>query len=99
MITKCHFRRVVVSHPASDRPGRPFMQRRHFLKNSLLGASLALFAHSAPRANAASGNTTADSPTLPALPKRDRVRVAFLLGEHANVIDTMGPWEVFQDAT
>jgi transcriptional regulator GlxA family with amidase domain len=75
------------------------MQRRHFLKDSLLGASLALFAHSARRANADAGNATTDSGTLPALPKRDRVRVAFLLGEHANVIDTMGPWEVFQDAT
>jgi transcriptional regulator GlxA family with amidase domain len=31
------------------------------------------------------------------LPKRQRVRVAFLLGESANVIDTAGPWEVFQD--
>lgn len=31
------------------------------------------------------------------LPKRQRVRVAFLLGEGANVIDTAGPWEVFQD--
>ena len=74
------------------------MQRRHFLKDSL-GASLALFAHSSPRANAASGKTNADTDTLPTLPKRDRVRVAFLLGGHANVIDTMGPWEVFQDAT
>jgi transcriptional regulator GlxA family with amidase domain len=27
------------------------------------------------------------------------VRVAFMLGEHANVIDTAGPWEVFQDAS
>lgn len=32
-----------------------------------------------------------------ALPRRRRVRVAFLLGENANVIDTAGPWEVFQD--
>jgi transcriptional regulator GlxA family with amidase domain len=31
------------------------------------------------------------------LPRRERVRVAFLLGESANVIDTAGPWEVFQD--
>lgn len=31
------------------------------------------------------------------LPKRERVRVAILLGESANVIDTAGPWEVFQD--
>ena len=32
------------------------------------------------------------------LPPRKRVRVAFLLGDSANVIDTAGPWEVFQDA-
>jgi transcriptional regulator GlxA family with amidase domain len=34
---------------------------------------------------------------LAALPERKHVRVAFLLGENANVIDTAGPWEVFQD--
>ncbi|WP_309087825.1 DJ-1/PfpI family protein [Phenylobacterium sp.] len=28
---------------------------------------------------------------------RDGIKVAFLLGENANVIDTAGPWEVFQD--
>ena len=32
-----------------------------------------------------------------ALPKRERVRVAFMLGDSTNVIDTAGPWEVFQD--
>jgi transcriptional regulator GlxA family with amidase domain len=31
------------------------------------------------------------------LPRRKQIRVAFLLGESANVIDTAGPWEVFQD--
>jgi transcriptional regulator GlxA family with amidase domain len=31
------------------------------------------------------------------LPRRKQVRVAFLLGDSANVIDTAGPWEVFQD--
>lgn len=31
------------------------------------------------------------------LPPRKRIKVAFLLGENANVIDTAGPWEVFQD--
>jgi transcriptional regulator GlxA family with amidase domain len=34
---------------------------------------------------------------LGVLPRRDRVKVAFMLGEGANVIDTAGPWEVFQD--
>jgi transcriptional regulator GlxA family with amidase domain len=31
------------------------------------------------------------------LPRRKQIRVAFLLGESANVMDTAGPWEVFQD--
>lgn len=31
------------------------------------------------------------------LPKRDSVKVAFMLGENTNMIDTAGPWEVFQD--
>jgi transcriptional regulator GlxA family with amidase domain len=43
-----------------------------------------------------------DSPALPprplALPDDGVVRTAFLLGPHVNVIDTAGPWEVFQDA-
>lgn len=29
---------------------------------------------------------------------RDGIKVAFLLGDNTNVIDTAGPWEVFQDA-
>ena len=32
-----------------------------------------------------------------ALPKREQVRVAFMLGDNTNMIDTAGPWEVFQD--
>ena len=40
------------------------------------------------------GQTSVSEP----LPKRNRVRVAFLLGDSTNVIDTAGPWEVFQDA-
>ena len=31
------------------------------------------------------------------LPRRDQVKVAFMLGDTANMIDTAGPWEVFQD--
>lgn len=66
------------------------MQRRQFIGSSLL-ASIAVFGGAA-RAAAPSA-----APAAP-LPKRKRVRVAFMLGEHANVIDTFGPWEVFQDA-
>lgn len=29
---------------------------------------------------------------------RDGIKVAFMLGDNTNVIDTAGPWEVFQDA-
>jgi len=32
------------------------------------------------------------------LPQRKMILVAFMLGEGANVIDTAGPWETFQDA-
>lgn len=31
------------------------------------------------------------------LPRRDTIKVAFLLGEGTNVIDMAGPWETFQD--
>lgn len=59
--------------------------RRDFLRGTLGGVSIAFFG---------AGSTASGA----ALPKRDRVNVAFLLGEGANVIDTAGPWEVFQDA-
>lgn len=65
------------------------MHRRKFI-GTAFAASVALF--NAGKAAAAEGG-------LPArLPKRGRVKVAFMLGDHANVIDTTGPWEVFQDA-
>jgi transcriptional regulator GlxA family with amidase domain len=66
------------------------MQRRNFI-GTTLAAAIALFG-AAPRAAAAEAQSTAKP-----LPRRDRVRVAFMLGEGANVIDTAGPWEVFQD--
>lgn len=43
----------------------------------------------------------AAAPTLSAaapLPQRKMILVAFMLGDGANVIDTAGPWEAFQDA-
>lgn len=66
------------------------MQRREFIGTSL-AASVALFGSFADAA-------APGAPPKP-LPRRDRVRVAFMLGDNANVIDTAGPWEVFQDAT
>lgn len=67
------------------------MHRRTFLSTSVAAASLAVFARPAAAAaqNKSSGAT--------ALPRRKKIRVAFMLGEGSNVIDTAGPWEVFQD--
>ncbi|HEU0225616.1 MAG TPA: DJ-1/PfpI family protein [Steroidobacteraceae bacterium] len=64
------------------------MHRRQFI-NTTLAATVALFGPGL--AQAATGGTPAP------LPKRARIRVAFMLGDNANVIDTAGPWEVFQD--
>jgi transcriptional regulator GlxA family with amidase domain len=69
---------------------RTHMKRRTFIGSSF-AASIALFG-GARGAHAAA----ATSPAA-ALPRRKQVRVAFLLSEGANVIDTAGPWEVFQD--
>jgi transcriptional regulator GlxA family with amidase domain len=68
------------------------MKRRHLLQGALGGASIAWFASNGLAQNA--GTSVPDR-----LPKREPVRVAFMLGENANMIDTAGPWEVFQDAT
>ena len=57
------------------------MNRRHVLGGGI-AATVAVFGAAA---------------TIGTLPRRDRVKVAFMLGEGANVIDTAGPWEVFQD--
>lgn len=45
-------------------------------------------------AAAAAGTTAVAQRLTP----RDGIKVAFLLGDNTNVIDTAGPWEVFQDA-
>jgi transcriptional regulator GlxA family with amidase domain len=76
------------------------MDRRTFVHCSVAGAALGLFT-STRLAQAQTPTARADAPTdaLPRLPSRDRIRVAFLLGNSANVIDTAGPWEVFQDVT
>lgn len=59
------------------------MKRRHFIAQGITALSIAGVA----------GATQATS----RLPVRKSIRVAFLLGAGANVIDTAGPWEVFQD--
>ena len=58
------------------------LTRRDLLARSIGCASLAVFG-----AGALAGS----------LPKRDRIKVAFLLGDGTNVIDMAGPWETFQD--
>ena len=40
---------------------------------------------------------TDDTPLKP--PKRGRIKVAFAISRHANVIDLAGPWETFQDVS
>jgi transcriptional regulator GlxA family with amidase domain len=66
------------------------MNRREMIQAGLGGAALAIAGAGAAVAQVAAG--------VGPLPQRDRIRVAFLLGESTNMIDTAGPWEVFQDA-
>jgi transcriptional regulator GlxA family with amidase domain len=70
------------------------MHRRQFI-GTTLAASVALFGcrQAATEETAAAPQGAAPAP----LPERRHVKVAFMLGEGANVIDTAGPWEVFQD--
>jgi transcriptional regulator GlxA family with amidase domain len=58
------------------------LTRRRFLAGSAGCASVAVLG-----ATATGGG----------LPRRDNIKVAFLLGDGTNVIDMAGPWEVFQD--
>ncbi len=66
------------------------MQRRE-----LLGGSLALSV--ALLSPAFAQQSAGPATPLKGLPRRSSVRVAFMLGDNANMIDTAGPWEVFQD--
>lgn len=70
------------------------MQRRQFI-GTTIAATVALFGcgRAATEESTAAAQDSAPAP----LPKRNRVKVAFMLGDGANVIDTAGPWEVFQD--
>lgn len=70
------------------------MHRRRFI-GTTLATTVALFGCS--RADSGEAAGAQSQTTLAPLPGRDRVKVAFMLGEGANVIDTAGPWEVFQD--
>ena len=76
------------------------MQRKTFLALALAGAA------GAPVAGAGLARALDEEahpePSLRRRPLRvpadGAIRVAFVLGPMANVIDTAGPWEVFQDA-
>lgn len=70
------------------------MNRRHFI-GTTFAASVALFG--CGKAATEEAAATAKGPALAPLPQRSRIKVAFMLGDGANVIDTAGPWEVFQD--
>ncbi len=74
------------------------MTRRRFLLSSAVAAGAAVPA-------AAWTVTRGEDRSERALPRRPlkvpadgQMRVAFAIGEGVNVIDTAGPWEVFQDA-
>ena len=75
------------------------MNRRELLKTAagsaaiaMVGGSAAVSAQPQPQQQ-----SQPQQPNQP-LPRRERVVVAFLLGESTNMIDTAGPWEVFQDS-
>jgi transcriptional regulator GlxA family with amidase domain len=91
MMLHCPVRHSIWRQDFSTLLGENAMQRRQFISRTLGSATIAAFAHAGAKAEKA----TTDK--LRPLPKRDRVRVAFMLSDSANVIDTAGPWEVFQD--
>ncbi len=66
-------------------------------RRECLGGSLALSV--ALLSPALAQQAASPATPLQSLPRRGAVRVAFMLGDNANMIDTAGPWEVFQDVT
>jgi transcriptional regulator GlxA family with amidase domain len=76
------------------------MHRRTFVTRTLGATTLAVFGQAGCHAEVAPPQpATAGAGNLEPLPERRTTKIAFLLGEGANVIDTAGPWEVFQDVT
>lgn len=79
------------------------MKRRTFVKSggatALSVPALALLGRAgAARANYEFAPAIMDETPLKP-PARGRVRVAFVISRHANVIDLAGPWETFQDVS
>jgi transcriptional regulator GlxA family with amidase domain len=73
------------------------MKRKAFLAAAAAGVGLPVAGIGVARAL-----TDEERPALPAsplpVPNDGVIRTAFMIGPHVNVIDTAGPWEVFQDA-
>ena len=75
------------------------MKRRNFLIMSgatAVGGSAALFLNNKITAQT---NSKKDDSLKLTPPKTGAIPVAFLLSDRFTVIDSMGPWEVFQDAS
>src|SRR5262245_37491304 len=64
--------------------------RRHFLKDTASVGAIALF-------SSRLGFSAEQSKPLE-VPASGRIKVAFMIGDNTNMIDTAGPWEVFQDS-
>jgi transcriptional regulator GlxA family with amidase domain len=73
------------------------VKRRAFLAAAAAGVGLPVAGIGIARAL-----TDEEASALPGRPLRvpadGLIRTAFMIGPHVNVIDTAGPWEVFQDA-
>jgi transcriptional regulator GlxA family with amidase domain len=79
------------------------MDRRRFVSTSLVTGAAASLGAVGLVALTTSASHPGSSPHTAAgvgalTPPQGPVKVAFAIGEHFNVIDTSGPWEVFQDA-
>jgi transcriptional regulator GlxA family with amidase domain len=78
------------------------MNRRQFVSTSLAAGAASLSVAGLVGASRSvlipdsNRETSGGAGLLP--PAREPVKVGFVIGEHFNVIDTSGPWEVFQDA-
>jgi transcriptional regulator GlxA family with amidase domain len=69
------------------------MNRRQALGSALAGG---LLMASTPKATALDLPASAPAAPIP-LPKDGKIKVAFVISNHANVIDLAGPWETFGD--
>jgi transcriptional regulator GlxA family with amidase domain len=74
------------------------VNRRRFVAGAAgLGVGVPLAAAAFGRASSSSEPESLPDRPLP-VPAEGAIRTAFAIGQGVNVIDTAGPWEVFQDA-